>query len=187
MFLVQVVLESYVKLPSVREAFHVGDTEYYNADNAVGFAYTPTEPDLTGFYKDVALNTNLSILVYNGDTDPAITSFATQNWTSHLGLSTIESWRPWTLDGCQRMGGHVTRYEGSLDFLTIRGSGHMVPLMKPASSFVFLKTWLQSKDYPTFVPVLENCTDPLRVDEMKAMAAQEDTDEFMKPYLRTAS
>lgn len=61
--------------------------------------------------------------MYNGDTDPAITSFATANWTSHLGFEEVQHWRPWTVDGCQQMGGYVTRYEGMFDFLTIRGAG----------------------------------------------------------------
>jgi Serine carboxypeptidase len=60
------------------------------------------------------------------DTDPAITSFAAHNWTSHLGYDVLEGWRPWTVDGCRRVGGYVTRYNGSFDFLTIRGAGHMV-------------------------------------------------------------
>ena len=51
-----------------------------------------------------------------------------EEWTSGLGLNESEPWRPWTIDGKQQMGGYVTRYEakGSLDFLTIRGAGHMV-------------------------------------------------------------
>ena len=61
----------------------------------------------------------------NGDTDPGINSFVSQNWSSALGFAEKESWRPWTLDGQQRMGGYVTRYEGGFDFLTIRGSGYV--------------------------------------------------------------
>ena len=57
-------------------------------------------------------------------------SFVSQNWTVALGLPETQSWRPWTLDGCKRMGGYVTRYEGDFDFLTIRGSGHMVPQVR---------------------------------------------------------
>ena len=60
------------------------------------------------------------------DTDPAITSFAAYNWTSHLGFAIQEDWRPWTVDGCRRIGGYVTRYNGHFDYLTIRGAGHMV-------------------------------------------------------------
>jgi len=150
-----IVLEEYLKLDSVISALHV-QSDFFETDNAEGdFKYTPTEPDLTGFYKEI--NGKLKVLVYNGDTDPAITSFAAQNWTSYLGLEETQHWRPWTIDGCQRMGGYVTRYEGMFDFLTIRGAGHMVPTEKPEASYAFLQAWINGDDYPTFDP---KCTKP---------------------------
>jgi Serine carboxypeptidase len=121
---------------------------------------------------------------YIQDTDPAINSFAAQNWTSHLGLTEIQPWRPWTSDGCRRMGGYVTRYEGDFDFLTIRGAGHMVghscfnmcgfitclrsirvrlqpfvqvPANKAKAAFTFIKAWIEGDDYPTYD---ENCVAP---------------------------
>mmetsp|Transcript_53203 Transcript_53203/g.59457 ORF Transcript_53203/g.59457 Transcript_53203/m.59457 type:complete len:572 (-) Transcript_53203:353-2068(-) len=150
------VLEEYLKLKPILHAFHVR-SEFFEVDNAEGdFDYTTTEPDVQPFYKK--MNGKLKILVYNGDTDPAITSFAAQNWTSHLGFDEISHWRPWTIDGCQQMGGYVERYEGHFDFLTIRGAGHMVPTYKPAASFAFLKAWLRDEEYPIFD---KNCTKPL--------------------------
>ena len=101
--------------------------------------------------KYVAQNTSLRVLVYNGDTDPSINSFAAQNWTVALGLKETEEWRPWTIDSKSRMGGYVTRYEGDFDFLTIRGSGHMVPQFKPAAAYAFLKAWLANEDYKPYV------------------------------------
>ena len=98
------------------------------------------------------------MLVYNGDTDPSINSFVAQNWTSHLGFKPSQSWRPWTIDGCRRMGGYVTRYATArFDYLTIRGSGHMVPQFKPAQALEFLSTWLHDKDYK---PYVAKCTAP---------------------------
>jgi serine carboxypeptidase-like clade 1 len=67
-------------------------------------------------------------LLYSLDVDPAINSFAAQNWTSKLGFEEVEAWRPWTVDSCRRMGGYITKYAGNFDFLTIRGAGHMVCL-----------------------------------------------------------
>jgi serine carboxypeptidase-like clade 1 len=113
-----IVMQQYINLDAVQDVFHV-ESEFFEVDNAEGFDYTPTEKDLTGFYKSI--NGKLRVLVYNGDTDPAITSFAAQNWTSHLDFTETEAWRPWTVDGCRRMGGYVTRYDGDFDFLTIRG------------------------------------------------------------------
>jgi carboxypeptidase C (cathepsin A) len=67
-----------------------------------------------------------------------------------LDFVEAEAWRPWTVDGCRRMGGYVTRYEGDFDFLTIRGAGHMVPGYKPKATFTFLKAWLEGMDYPVY-------------------------------------
>lgn len=151
------VMEEYLKLPEVLEALHV-KSHFFEVDNAEGdFDYTPTEPDLQPFYQELQKEGTMKVLIYNGDTDPAITSFATQNWTSHLGFDETQHWRPWTVDGCQQMGGYVTRYEGNFDMLTIRGAGHMVPTYKPEASFAFLKAWLNDEDYPVFDA---NCTQP---------------------------
>ena len=49
------------------------------------------------------------------------------------------------------MGGYVTRYEGDFDFLTIRGSGHMVPEFKPKVTLSFLKSWLENEDWKNYV------------------------------------
>jgi len=150
------VMESYFKMDVVKEAFHV-TSDFFEVDNAEGdFDYTPTEPDLSGFYKEV--NGKLRVLVYNGDTDPAITSFATANWTSHLGLDEISHWAPWTSDGCRMTGGYITRYEGDFHFLTIRGAGHMVPTYAPEASFAFMKSWILNEDYPVYDP---SCTQPV--------------------------
>ena len=158
------VMEEYLKMTQVKQALHVV-SDFFEVDNAEGdFDYTPTEPDLTGFYKDLVQgggdnndDDKYRILIYNGDTDPAITSFAAQNWTSSLGFNQVQRWRPWTIDGCQRMGGYVVRYEGKFDFLTIRGAGHMVPTYKPEATFAFLKAWILDEDYPAFDA---NCTHP---------------------------
>ena len=59
-------MTDYLNLPAVHDALHVV-SEFYSVDNAEGdFDYTPTEPDLTGFYKE--MNGKLRILVYNGGT-----------------------------------------------------------------------------------------------------------------------
>ena len=92
------------------------------------------------------------------DTDPSINSFEAANWTTHLGFTPTQPWRPWTLDACLRMGGYVTRYEHDrFDFLTIRGSGHMVPQFKPAQAFEFLGAWLRGEDWKRYNG---SCTKP---------------------------
>ena len=102
------------------------------------------------FYKHVLEDTDLRVLVYNGDTDPGLNSFFAQNWTAALGYKETQRWRPWTLDGREAMGGYVTRYEHGLDFLTIRGAGHMVPEYQPKASDEFMTRWLKNEDWKTY-------------------------------------
>lgn len=56
------------------------------------------------------------------------------------------------------MGGYVTQYaQHRLDYLTIRGSGHMVPQMKPAAALAFMRSWIAQEDYK---PYVEDCKQP---------------------------
>ena len=144
--------EVWAAQPAVLAALNVpADAVFFSGDNGDGMTYTLTEHNLMPFYVDVAKNhPELRTLVYNGDTDPGINSFVSQNWTVALGLDEAESWRPWTLDGCQRVGGYVTRYEGAFDFLTIRGSGHMVPTFKPEAAKAFMGSWIADEAYLTY-------------------------------------
>jgi carboxypeptidase C (cathepsin A) len=128
------------------------DAFFFSGDNGVGFVYNLTEPNLSDFYRDTALNTDYRVLIYNGDTDPGLNSFIMQNWTRALGLKELEAWRPWTLDGRSFMGGYVTRYEGNFDTLTIRGSGHMVPEFKPRAALEFLTRWLKTEEWQGYNP-----------------------------------
>eukprot|EP00299_Pterocystis_sp_00344_P017932 c8977_g2_i1.p1 GENE.c8977_g2_i1~~c8977_g2_i1.p1 ORF type:complete len:497 (+),score=119.52 c8977_g2_i1:1-1491(+) len=158
-------LRIFVNNTAVRKAINVPlDAYFFNGDDGQGFVYNLTENNLMPFYRRVATNTSLRVLVYNGDTDPGINSFISQNWTQAVGLEEIEEWRPWTLDGDQRMGGYVTRYQGNFDFLTIRGSGHMVPEFKPPAALEFLSRWLNDEEWRRYNPSqpLSRSNDPLR-------------------------
>ncbi len=71
----------------------------------------------------------------------------------------MSEWAPWTLDGCLRMGGYVTQYAGDLSFITVRGSGHMVPQYKPAAAAVMMSRWLDARPPLPYVPT---CTAPAK-------------------------
>ena len=53
------------------------------------------------FYRHVIEETDLRVLVYNGDADPGLNSFYAQNWTAALGRRRREAV---DLDGKEAMG-----------------------------------------------------------------------------------
>lgn len=120
--------------------------------------------------------TNMRVLIYNGDTDPSLSSFrcafcalklcvhvshhplcSTQDaWFPFMeahGYKQTQPWRAWTTDGKQDVRGYVTEWlNNRFAFLTIRGSGHMVPQYRSQAAFSFLQRWLSGSDYPKYVP-----------------------------------
>lgn len=65
------------------------------------------------------------------------------------------------------MGGYVTRYgDQRLDYLTIRGSGHMVPQMKPAAAYEFMRTWVAGEEYK---PYVKDCKKPPVIQRKEAL------------------
>ena len=62
------------------------------------------------------------------------------------------------------MAGYVTRYAGDFDFLTVRGSGHMVPQFRPRAALTMITHVLRN----------ESLAPPLPSDA--AIAAMSDAD-----------
>lgn len=61
------------------------------------------------------------------------------------GLSLVESWRPWTLDGHKKQVGYTMQYQGNWTFATIRGAGHMVPMNKPQASLELIASFIRGE------------------------------------------
>lgn len=154
-----VALQKWVDDPKVRRALNVPQVSvFYAADNGVGFKYDFTEKDLTPFYRKLVQEKKIRVMIYSGDADVSVNTFASQNWTSKMGFKETEAWRPWTVDGRRAVAGYVTRYEkGLFDFVTIRGSGHMTPEFKPKASFEMLQQFLKNRPLKKYV---ENAKPP---------------------------
>jgi carboxypeptidase C (cathepsin A) len=127
-------------------------SNFFSGDNGVGFNYTLTERSVFRVFH-AAISKGLRVLVYNGDTDPGVNMEAIQDISAafalQYNLTETQSWRPWTVDGKQWTGGHVTEYDnGIFTFATVKGSGHMVPEFKPVASIVMLSCFLNGSHYP---------------------------------------
>lgn len=143
----------------VREALHVQVDASWNNVDGDWPEYKSTASDLVSLYAKWANESDLRVLIYNGDTDPMIMMRENEEWTSGMGFDEKESWRPWvyTREGEQHVGGYVTRYqtpgnstEAAFDFLTIRGSGHMVPQMQPEAALEFFTKWVNNEDWTPY-------------------------------------
>lgn len=91
------------------------------------------------------LENKIRILIYSGDTDGAVPVNSTQKWISNLGLEVIKPWRSWKCNDGDMVSGYVIEYKG-LTFVTVKGTGHMVPQWKPEETYYMLSRFLEGSE-----------------------------------------
>lgn len=122
------------------------DASFNNADNAQGFTYIIDRPFVGPIYSR-GIEEGMKILIYEGDIDASGLSTVPLDdvWTPYFaqaGIPLTQPWRPFkTNPGVQ--GAHRMAWaDGNVSFISIRGSGHMVPLDRPVASLETMRVFL---------------------------------------------
>jgi serine carboxypeptidase-like clade 1 len=116
--------------------------------------------------------------VYNGDTDPCVSYEGTRTAISRVGFPEVDGggYRPWFYNktattiqvleekpamfgpdlllqstGAQ-FGGEIVSYEHNLSFLTVHGSGHMVPQFRPQAALHMLTKLISYEELSPLLP-----------------------------------
>ena len=128
------------------------NSAFINLDNGHGFDYTSDQTFVGPIYEK-AIKAGLNILVYEGDVDAC--GLQTSNVEDVFVplfdgiMNKTQRWRPWTTDGYKSMGGYVIEWaHRNAQFVSVRGSGHLVPLNRPHVSEVMMNAFTQGKPLP---------------------------------------
>ena len=134
--------------------------------------YNSTRPNLP---RDLypRLIGNMRVVIYNGDVDACVPYTDNAHWTENMGYPILQSWRPWSFEDLEegfgsQVAGYVVDYDvsaeandagntgqGSFQFMTIKGAGHMVPDTRPAPALEMLRRMLGQEVtelYPAYGP-----------------------------------
>ncbi|KAB7495457.1 Pheromone-processing carboxypeptidase KEX1 [Armadillidium nasatum] len=125
-------LRNYLNSPETREALHIPSfvQDWVICSNEVNLHYLRTVYNSQPYLRTLHDNGIRGVL-YNGDVDMACNFLGNQWDIEGLEFDEIEERRMWYVNG--QIAGYVQKFE-LLDFVTIRGSGHMVPSDKPAEA-----------------------------------------------------
>lgn len=85
---------------------------------------------------------NLTILIYNGDTDLRCDFLGTKWFIESLGRRKVTDFEPWR-DASGQILGHVQQFDG-LTFATILGAGHSPTGSRPALVYSMLDLFIKS-------------------------------------------
>jgi serine carboxypeptidase-like clade I len=130
----------------VKKALHVTQSplKWTICSNVLN--YTSQWSTVIPIYHEL-LKSGKRVLVYSGDVDGAVPYVGTEKWTSAQKWNRTHLWKHWFVeksDGRQ-VAGYSTSYKEGLDFVTVKGSGHMVPQFKPEAAFAMFSRWIAGK------------------------------------------
>lgn len=91
------------------------------------------------------VDARLRVWVLSGDTDDRVPVTSTRYSLRKLELATAKEWREWfTTD---QVGGYTLVYDG-LTLVTVRGAGHMVPMITPVQASQVFAHFLHGSEMP---------------------------------------
>lgn len=137
----------------------------------------PGTPSMVDFYRNIAPRLARTI-VFNGDTDPCVSYEGTRTAIESVGFEEVTGgqYRPWFYDHTKadlrtlqekpglfgpdldlwdsgpQLGGHVRDYAFNLSFVTVHGSGHMVPQFRPQAAETLLRRLLTGTPFAPPLP-----------------------------------
>ena len=139
----------YFNRDDVQEAIHVTNSSISEWSICSSILdYESLYDDLTSTYLDI-FNTDSDIygVVYNGDTDMACNFLGDEWFVQDLNFTALNDYREWFIDAtqsynAQQVGGWTIDYD-RISFVTVRGSGHMVPQYRPEAALKMFQYFLK--------------------------------------------
>ncbi|XRB07361.1 serine carboxypeptidase [Pycnococcus provasolii] len=167
----------------------------------------PGAPSMVDYYRRIAPQLETTT-VFNGDTDPCVSYEGTRAAVLKVGFAQLDGgdYRPWFYNATAssahllaekallfgpslamqpagaQFGGHVVNYENNFQFLTVHGSGHMVPQFRPRATLHFLKRFLSHEALsPLYVSAqkMESMSESDFEQYMDAWTTEATSDEYL--------
>ena len=136
----------YFNRADIKNALHVNSTiEWAMCSDSVFNNYIRSDEASLYLYPKL-IKAGLKILIFSGDTDMAVPYNGNMNWIDSLQLGVVKPWTKWRAYGDQTtIAGYRVVYNG-LTFVTVKGTGHMVPQWKPKEAFYMMEKYFKDED-----------------------------------------
>lgn len=146
---------TYLNTPDVRDALHIPSyvPKWDECNMDINENYQSQHNDTSSVFQQmIDSNYPLRILIYNGDVDTACDFLADQWFIEELAEKNKynvsvkrDAW--WFR---QQIAGYWKQFQGgkiTIDQITVKGAGHLVPLDRPGPSLQMINNFLQNRNY----------------------------------------
>ncbi|KAH0935891.1 hypothetical protein HID58_013008 [Brassica napus] len=139
----------YFNLPEVQEALHVppglAPSKWDVCSDDVSRNWKDSPSSVLNIYHEL-IAAGLRIWVFSGDADAVVPVTSTRYSIDALKLHPVSPYGPWYIDG--QVGGWTQEYDG-LNFVTVRGAGHEVPLHRPKEALALFQAFITGTSLST--------------------------------------
>ncbi|WKY14623.1 hypothetical protein Q1695_000282 [Nippostrongylus brasiliensis] len=155
---------SYLNQQDVRDALHIASNagNWSSCNDDINNNYIQQHND-TGRVFDQILRSGypLRMLIYNGDVDQACNFLGDQWFIEALakkwGMTVSNDFKSWWYR--TQIAGYVKQFTygpASIDLLTVKGAGHLVPADRPGPALQMFMNFLRASDYSIESPFTDN-------------------------------
>jgi cathepsin A (carboxypeptidase C) len=146
-------IDEFLGSKAVRAALNIPENvpDYAMCTDETKLKYESNPQGSYWVYKKLIPKKKYKIVIYSGDTDPAVPVTGSIDWINmireELQLATVEYWRPWFVgyEAGKQNAGNVWRLRG-LNFVTFRGVGHMAPQWNQAAGLKMINWMLHDTE-----------------------------------------
>ncbi|PAV77470.1 hypothetical protein WR25_26339 [Diploscapter pachys] len=133
---------AYLNRPDVRKALFVPSSlpAWSICNDDINYNLYHKEVHETAPIFQRAIQAGLKVMIYNGDVDMVCNFLLGQRFSRKLGIPVKQAAKHFIVDG--QVGGYHTIYGDNFHFVTVRGSGHMVPTDKPSVAYFIMDHFL---------------------------------------------
>uniref|UniRef100_A0A1W7RAT1 Carboxypeptidase n=1 Tax=Hadrurus spadix TaxID=141984 RepID=A0A1W7RAT1_9SCOR len=137
-------IAKWLNQPAVRKALHIPTNvqKWDICSGAVEMGYHQIYSTMKPQVIKLITSGKLRGLIYNGDIDMACNFLGDQWFSDSLPFQVTSEYSKWMYN--DQVAGFYKKF-GNLTFLTIKGSGHMVPQDKPGPAFKMMSSFLYQK------------------------------------------
>ncbi|XP_043976840.1 lysosomal protective protein isoform X1 [Gambusia affinis] len=140
----------YLNNAYVKKALHISPhaLDWAICSSEVNMMYGRLYMDVRKQYLKLLSALKYRVLVYNGDVDMACNFMGDEWFVESLQQKVEVQRRPWVYDSLNghQIGGFVKEFD-NIAFLTVKGSGHMVPTDKPVAAFAMFTRFIKKQPY----------------------------------------
>ncbi|CAJ0961952.1 unnamed protein product, partial [Mesorhabditis belari] len=173
---------NYLNSNDVRNALHISPMagDWADCNDTINAIYLQQHNDTGAVFDHIVKSRYpLRMLIYNGDVDQACNFLGDQWFVDSLAkrqdMKVAKKRKEWRY--MNQIAGYNKQYsygQGTIDVLTVKGAGHLVPTDRPGPALQMFANFLRAQDYSNnliYTSNLSPLTDDFRIAERVAFAS----------------